>query len=367
MDLQGSLSRMFMRRKYMRVDHQESPKFVVKRKRVKVAHLHDWVPTRPLYKLKLKLRGVRLHLGSPANLVARVMEKLHLTGIMMPPNPAKLSSSGHGNKLLSNNELDTRRITFPKRTIRSSTNEVVDEAWFRFALNRAIAEGRFPLWWMIISCAKPTTIELIVGEKLVQRSIHHVPLWPWSWDYCNLLCWDSQPSSVDQQPWVYIWVCEFDQGWLAYLIHINLQLMSFLFSALGKVVYRRFPYPSVLSCLVWWTTVYNSPWKCYEANAKQSLPIQKVVMFEDSWSKSEGLMTSQVSVWIVVVKNERVESEQQNKETWWWWEGCGGKQPRKRWADCLWNTCLVGPNLVFGHYEGLQSIKKFRIWVIIEV
>ena len=153
MDLQGSLSRMFMRRKYMRVDHQESPKFVVKRKRVKVAHLHDWVPTRPLYKLKLKLRGVRLHLGSPANLVARVMEKLHLTGIMMPPNPAKLSSSGHGNKLLSNNELDTRRITFPKRTIRSSTNEVVDEAWFRFALNRAIAEGRFPLWSMIIWCA----------------------------------------------------------------------------------------------------------------------------------------------------------------------------------------------------------------------
>jgi len=124
----------------MRVD-QGSPKFVVKRKRVKVAHLHDWVPTRPLYKLKLKLRGVRLHLGSPANLVARVMEKLHLNGMM--PNPAKLSS-GNGQKLLCN-ELDTRRVTFPKRTIRSSTNEVVDEAWFRFALNRAIAEGRFPL------------------------------------------------------------------------------------------------------------------------------------------------------------------------------------------------------------------------------
>ena len=130
-----------MRRKYMRVD-QGSPKFVVKRKRVKVAHLHDWVPSRPLYKLKIKLRGVRLHLGSPANLVARVMEKLHLNGMM--PNPTKLSS-GKGKKLLRD-EPDTRRITFPKRTIRSSSNEVVDEAWFRFALNRAIAEGRFPLW-----------------------------------------------------------------------------------------------------------------------------------------------------------------------------------------------------------------------------
>lgn len=117
----------------MRVD-QGGPQFVVKRKRVKVAHLqHAWVPPRPLHKLKIKLRGFTLHLGSAATLLARVTKKLHLNGTM---------PSGRGKR---HDAATPRRITFPKRTIRSSSHEVVDEAWFRFALNKAIAEGKLLL------------------------------------------------------------------------------------------------------------------------------------------------------------------------------------------------------------------------------
>lgn len=137
MGIQGSMSRVLKRRKYTRV---EETQFVVKSKRLKVAKLQDVIPNRSTNRLKFRWFRIRLPFHvSPSNLMARLKAQY---ATLMGSSASRRSRSKQAEKLPA----PSRPAKFNKNgSIRSSSNDVVDEAWFRDALRRSIAQGRLPL------------------------------------------------------------------------------------------------------------------------------------------------------------------------------------------------------------------------------
>lgn len=99
MDLYERLSRVFMRRKYSRVEERDRAERLTKSKSVKIPR---------------ESRSER----------------------RFPPKPADAS--------ISQNSEPVKAL--PKKfTLRSSSNDVIDGAWFNSALRRSVAEGRVTL------------------------------------------------------------------------------------------------------------------------------------------------------------------------------------------------------------------------------
>lgn len=134
MELCGSFSRAWMRRKYSRIEGGSG--FVVKRKRVKVANLEKEVagPRRQAHRHNLRCFRLRflLHGQLLTSLKEACMRLMH-GGTKSAPRIAPPQTPGIAG--LSK-----------RRTLRSSSNEVVDEVWFNQALRRSIAEGRITIW-----------------------------------------------------------------------------------------------------------------------------------------------------------------------------------------------------------------------------
>lgn len=130
MDAYEKISRVIMRRKYTRIEGSE---FVVKRRRVKVAQLHDVAPKRSGY--RLKLRRYRLQSLAPRRLLASMKDTYTNLMTVLAPKAGKkeVEKINHTAPLL---------MTYPRRRPVASSKEVVDEAWFNRALARSIAEGR---------------------------------------------------------------------------------------------------------------------------------------------------------------------------------------------------------------------------------
>lgn len=121
-----------MRRKYKRVEANNQ--FVVEKKRVKVAGISS-SSARPTH--RLRLRCCNLAFLSPYNLLARLKETYTNLVMAVPSfrSARRASTSGTFNLGYSMPNSPSSKVFV------SSTKDVVDEAWFQYALNRSIREG----------------------------------------------------------------------------------------------------------------------------------------------------------------------------------------------------------------------------------
>nr|PNR42955.1 hypothetical protein PHYPA_017787 [Physcomitrium patens] len=134
MEVYESLSRALMRRKYSRI-HEGSNGFVVKRKMVTVAHLGQGAagPRRRAH--RFRLRRFRLQFLTSARFLTSLKETC-----------LKVMAGGSKSSPQITSPQTPAIVMLPKhRTLRSSSNEVVDEGWFNRALRRSIAEGRITI------------------------------------------------------------------------------------------------------------------------------------------------------------------------------------------------------------------------------
>lgn len=128
-----SLSRALLRRKYRRIEGGSG--FVVKRKRVKVAHLHDDGANRRSTAHRLRLRCFRLRLLVPGRLLASLKAAC-----------VKMVQQVGSSKVKAIEGAPTPVLVLPKTMpLRSTNNDVVNEVWFQQALRRSIAEGRLTI------------------------------------------------------------------------------------------------------------------------------------------------------------------------------------------------------------------------------
>lgn len=142
MGIQGSVSRVLKRRKYTRVQETQ---FVVKSKRLKVAQLQDVIPNRSTNRIKFRWFRIRLpfHVVSPSSLMARL--KAQYETLMGPSSASsRRSRPKQADQIIPAPSRPAAKVN-RSGSIRSSSNDVVDEAWFRDALRRSIAQGRLPL------------------------------------------------------------------------------------------------------------------------------------------------------------------------------------------------------------------------------
>jgi len=138
MGIQGSVSRVLKRRKYTRVQETE---FVVKSKRLKVAQLQDVIPNRSTNRIKFRWFRIRLPFRvSPSSLMARLKAQ-YVT--LMGPSSSKKSRSKQAEKLRTPSR--PAKAFNRSGSLRSSSNDVVDEAWFRETFRKSIALGRLQL------------------------------------------------------------------------------------------------------------------------------------------------------------------------------------------------------------------------------
>jgi hypothetical protein len=136
MEIQQSVSRAFMRRKYKRV---EGNQFVVEKKRLKVAGISS-SSTRPTH--RLRLRCCNLAFLSPYKLMAQLKET-YTSLTMAVPSFRNTRRAGGGASTSGTMNLGYETPNSPSsKVFVSSTKDVVDEAWFQYALNRSIREGK---------------------------------------------------------------------------------------------------------------------------------------------------------------------------------------------------------------------------------
>ncbi|KAG0592200.1 hypothetical protein KC19_1G233400 [Ceratodon purpureus] len=138
MEMYESFSRALLRRKYRRIEAGGGG-FVVKRKRVKVAHLQqdvDVAQRRRSTAHRLKLRCFHLRFLVPERLVASLKATCGKLMQQVANSKGKPAIEHTPNPVLM----------LPKNMpLRSSNNDVINEVWFQQALRRSIAEGRLTI------------------------------------------------------------------------------------------------------------------------------------------------------------------------------------------------------------------------------
>ena len=145
MEIQQSVSRAVMRRKYKRV---EGNQFVVEKKRVKVAGISS-SSSRPTH--RLRLRCCNLAFLSPYKLMAQLKETYTSLTMAVPSfrNAHRARGGAASTSGAMNLGYETPNSPSSKVFV-SSTKDVVDEAWFQYALNRSIREGTLTLWLQMV-------------------------------------------------------------------------------------------------------------------------------------------------------------------------------------------------------------------------
>ena len=134
MEVYESLSRALMRRKYRRIDSGSG--FAVRRRRVKVAHLGGDDAAKQRTALhRLRLRCFRLRFLVPGRFLASLKTAC-----------VKVMHQVASNKGKPIDQAPQPILFLPKTMqLRSSNNDVINEAWFQQALRRSIAEGRLQI------------------------------------------------------------------------------------------------------------------------------------------------------------------------------------------------------------------------------
>lgn len=206
-----------MRRKYKRV---EGNQFVVEKKRLKVAGISS-SSTRPAH--RLRLRCCNLTFLSPYKLMAQLKET-YTSLTMAVPSFRNARRAGVGGASTSGTmHLGYEAPNSPSsKVFVSSTKDVVDEAWFQYALNRSIREGKLTFWLLqvfprldVLMTYKFMSSQLFTppwvvfmdkdSDQIVNPELCYIMSTKWKASCCKFVCLRCVVvDNIDHKKWVEI-------------------------------------------------------------------------------------------------------------------------------------------------------------------